>query len=60
VKTIVTVIRGKDSLLKDLSLEILPRAGETLHIRDWHCKVLKVEHELSADPEVHSIKIFVR
>jgi hypothetical protein len=39
---------------------VLPRVGETLRIRDWHCKVLKIEHSLSPIPEVHTIKIFVR
>jgi hypothetical protein len=60
VKTVVTVVRGNDSLLEDVPLQVLPRVGETVRIRDWHCKVLKVEHALSTNPEIHAIKIFVR
>jgi hypothetical protein len=60
MKTVMTVICGKDAILEDVPVVVLPRVGETLRIRDWHCKVLKIEHSLSPIPEVHTIKIFVR
>jgi hypothetical protein len=63
MQTKVTIIRGKDTLLRDTPLEIMPRVGELVHLNEWgktHYKVLKIEHEFSNDPPVHKIQIFVR
>jgi hypothetical protein len=60
VHTVVTIVRGKDVLLDDAPLQVVPRAGESLNIRDWRCKVLKVEHNISENPDVHSVRVFVR
>jgi len=59
LRTVVDVIRGKDVLLKNVSLDLLPRVGETLKIRNRSCDVIRIEHLLS-DPHVHAIRIFVR
>lgn len=60
MRTLITVVRGKDVLLKDASLQIVPRGGESLKIGEWRCKVLKVEHTFSTNPDAHSIHIFAR
>jgi hypothetical protein len=63
VRTSVTVIRGKEALAKDAHLQILPRIGDTLKLEGWPHKwltVLRVEHVLSANLQLHTIRIFVR
>jgi hypothetical protein len=63
VRTSVTVIRGKEALAKDAQLQILPRIGDTLKLEGWPQKgltVLRVEHVLSANLQLHTIRIFVR
>jgi hypothetical protein len=61
--TLVTIIRGKEALVKDAQLEIVPRVGDKLKLKSWRHKelvILRVEHTLSENLQVHTIRIFVR
>jgi len=60
VPTVVTVIYGKEPVVKDAHLEVLPREGETLRIGEWRYKLQEVEDTLSTNPIVHPSRIFIR
>jgi hypothetical protein len=65
MQTKVDIIRGKESLLKDALLQILPRVGEVIHVHSteqwgrWSGKVVKVEHSFLKDPPTHTIHVFL-
>ena len=60
VPAVVTVICGKEPLVKDAHLEVLPREGELLMIGKVRYKVQRVEHFFSTNPTVHTVRIFIR
>jgi hypothetical protein len=60
VPTFVSVIWGKNAVLKDVQLHVLPRVGEFVRVDKWRYKVLKIEHSLSTNPDCHTVKIFIR
>jgi hypothetical protein len=60
MRTVVTIVRGNNILLKEAPMQIVPREGENLRMNHLRYKVVKVEHTISNNPDVHSVHVFVR